>query len=188
MSGAIALAGAVHPSLSPRVDYAVKVFHGEQIKPLIPQFILLHLKVCGDNAEYQPFLEIYAQNNGIACASFDQGRLIGAAIGVPLQCMPERFRQPFVGQLERMYYLGSGVVDQDHRGKSLGERLFEAFEQEVPRQFDIICYCELIRPAPTLEPVNGFLEQRDKTFQGIWKDVGSEKEIPRTMVYWTKQR
>ena len=189
MAGAVSPTGSAQFVPTPRVDYAVRVLHGEQIKPIIPQIIELYLEAFKEDPpyageqtlEYQPLLELYAQNNGIACVSFHEGELIGAITGVPLKRMPERFCKPYEAQLDSMFYLGEEVIHKDHRGKSLGTRLYEAFEQEIPGQFNIICFCELIKPGPFAWILSkGFMSSATRLYRAYGKRSALRKP-PRTL-------
>ncbi len=175
------------------------VFVGAQITPYISQIIDLFLAVFkeppysyeGTYEEYLPFINIYAESpHGIACLLFDGNKLVGAATGAPLAQMPEKFRTPFEGRLDQIYYLGEVVLLPEYRKKSFGMQLYRTFETAIPASFPTLCFCKIDDGSSALNQSlssHGFTQHPDLFFDGVWRNVDDKKESSHKLIYWSKK-
>jgi GNAT superfamily N-acetyltransferase len=156
--------------------------------------------------EYVPFIKGYAQSeHGIGCLLFDDNKLVGVAIGCPLNEICEKtFQKPFIEHnyqnLHQFFYLGELVLLKEYRGKGHGKKLYYTVENEVIKKgFPTIYFCKIIEfDNHPLMPADyysldsfwthlGFQTCQDLQFNGFWKVVGKTEVSTHPMIFWMKQ-
>ena len=197
----VALVSEASPVVSSLLQETTRfaVLRGAQIEPYIRQIVDLHLAVFkelpylydGTVEEYWPVIKLYADSaEGIACLLFDGETLVGAATGAPLNAMPKAYQTPFQGPIGEIFYLGEEVLLGGYRGQHYGAQLYHQFVRAIPGSFKTIAFCRIEESAdPPFNAVlrkHGFVEQKDKVVEFLWRNVGSKEEIPHKMVYWIK--
>lgn len=190
-----------------------KTVHGSDISPYLKQLGELRIQVFREfpylydgSKEYeQEYLRKYADSGeSIAALIFDDGRLVGASTGIPLQDEGDDFKKPFIEQnynLKKIFYCGESILLPDYRGLGIYSHFFSERENHARTigRFDLITFCAVQRDKThplrhdeykPLDPVWGKYGYRKQTKLKAyfpWKDVNKSKETKKEMVFWTKE-
>jgi len=189
---------SVAPLAFANSSHSVVMAKGKEIAPYIGQIIDLHLAVYqeqpfffeGTHEEYAPYIQMFADSEeAVACMAFDQGRMVGAIIGLPMKELPETWSKSYQEATDRVYYLGDATILEKYRRKHLGSDLYRQFEKAIPSGYDTLSFIRLDDPAE--HPFNALLKNRgaielDKAIEYPWRDIRT-KEIPlHKLIYWNK--
>lgn len=192
----------------------MEAFRGTSITPFVKDITDLCIEIYreypylyeGTEEEYLPFIEHYtSSNNGIACLLFDNTKPIGVAIGMSMNEMREKYKQPFINarpleNCNELFYLGEFLLLKDYRGKGFGKQMYLELERLVKENLNLqkICFCKIDEDVHNpLIPADyksldefwrklGFEKCDDATVIVDWRDVSAEKDSPHKLVYWLK--
>lgn len=152
----------------------------------------------------QNYLQTYAKcRDSIVILALDEGRVVGASTGLPLENETEEFKAPFIAKglaPERIFYCGESVLLKSHRGRGIYSHFFngrEGHARELGR-FDTICFCCVqrsenhpLRPGD-YQPLDaiwgrfGYEKHPELFAEYVWKDLDEEQESAKEMVFWLK--
>ncbi len=201
-------------SLFSEENLSIKVFKGDEISPYVKGITDIAIEVYkeypylydGTEEEYLPFIDYYSHSSfGIASLLFDGDRPVGVAIGMPLNEMRDRFKDPLLAarpdeNLEKIYYLGEFLLINEYRGKGYGKKLYKQLENLVKEngEYSKLCFCKIVEwdyhplmPNGYL-PMDGFWIKQgfeicdDITVSVYWDDVGTNENSIHHLVYWMK--
>jgi GNAT superfamily N-acetyltransferase len=192
----------------------LEIFQGESIIPYVKDIADLSVRIYkeypylyeGTEEEYLPFIEHYTQfNEGIACILFDSAKPIGVAIGMPMNEMREKYKDPFVNarpqeSCDEVFYLGEVLLLKAHRGQGLGKKMYLELERKIQENkiMKKVCFCKIdeTKRDPLMpngyKPLDGFWKKlgfhkcEDIRVTVYWCNVNEESESPHEMVYWLK--
>lgn len=157
----------------------------------------------GDLDYERGYMSSYRGNDrAIVVGAFDDGRLIGAATGTPMEDHASDFGAAFDGtgeDLSRIFYCAESVLLPDYRGHGIGHRFFD-FREAHARKLGKAksAFCGVLRPADhparpeTYRPLDAFWRKRGyhplagAVAQFKWKDVGDEAETPKPLQFWIR--
>lgn len=193
-------------------DLEIRTFKGQAIAPYVNDITCLTLIIYreypylyeGTAEEYGPFIQYYADfENSVAAILFDHDKPVGVAIGMPIQDMRDKYKEPLLNfdpslENESLFYLGELLLLKDYRGKGWGKKMYLALEQEAKRQNNKICFCQIEdwpkhpqRPV-FYQPLNefwyklGFEPIKDFSFSVSWRNISESEESSHQMYYWIK--
>ena len=192
---------------------SMRTYRGKSITPFLKDITDLCVTIYkeypylyeGTQEEYFPFIEHYAHSeHGIACLLFDNERLVGVAIGMPLNEMRDKYQAPFTNarpqeNFREIFYLGEFLLVKDYRGRGLGKKIYLEFERSVTNMKKI-CFCKIdetdrkILETENYRPLDGFWEKfgfhkcEDVSVTVNWQNVGELEESPHQLVYWLKSK
>lgn len=189
----------------------IKVLHGSEIAPYIPQLAKLRLCIfCeypylyeGSFACEEEYLSMYSSSkNSLLILLEDNHQMIGAATGLPLAECNTEIQSLFLKHnipTQGIFYFGEILILKAYRNKKMGNALYRQFEKSVKeKRARKIVFYELIReeneekkpadyfPLDNYWKKKGFVKQEDLITYFAWKEVGSTEEIEHPMVLWTK--
>ncbi len=191
----------------------IRTFMGGGIKIYLSSIAKLRLAVFKDYPflckitleEELAYLRRFAQNkDSIAVLVFDGPKIVGAAIGAPLESQEPEFIKLFQDKglnPASYFYFGQSVLLEPYRGRGLGHHFFDMREQHAKhlKRFTRICFVSIVRtsfsPAAPKEhsslvnlwEKSGYIKRTDLTCVQSWKDSTAEKPTPKTLVFWTKE-
>jgi GNAT superfamily N-acetyltransferase len=151
------------------------------------------------------YMRAYAESpDAVLVAAFDGEKVIGASTALPLeQSMPECI-EPFARagyDLKTLFYFGESVLMKPYRGQGIGVRFFaerEAAAKAHPAM-KITAFCGVERSAdhplrpPGYVPLDRFWERRGYTrhpelvARFHWRDIGSDEDTYKPLVFWLKE-
>ncbi|MEJ8472598.1 GNAT family N-acetyltransferase [Roseibium algae] len=189
----------------------IKILKGDELKAALPELAELRIKVFRDwpyiydgNMDYEVgYLSRYADTEGaLIVGAFDEGRLVGAATGEPLEQEVIQFRAPFEDKglsPKEIFYLAESLLEPAYRGQGIGHLFFDEREKHARSLgFANAAFCAVIRPDNhPLKPddytsLDGFWRKRgyEKMAGGIvhfpWQDVGDTSETEKPMQVWIR--
>ncbi len=204
----------VIPLLFAQENTHIKAFRGESITPYIKDITDLSITIYkeypylyeGTEEEYLPFIEHYTHSNyGIACLLFDDAKPIGVAIGMPMNEMREKYKQPFISarpqdNCDEIFYLGEFLLLKAYRGQGFGKQMYLELEHLIKENESLkkICFCKIdesdqnplmpknYRPLDGFWKKLGFGKCDDITVTVYWRNVFEENDSPHKMVYLLK--
>ena len=159
----------------------------------------------GDMAYEKQYLETYSRSpESLFVLVFDEGRVVGASTGVPIDAETDDVKRPFLAQdfdPRRIFYFGESVLLPEYRGRGLGVRFFserEDYARALDR-FTHAAFCAVERPLahprrpPDHTPLDAFWEHRGyhkhprlaTTY--TWKDLDESRASPKPMTFWLKR-
>ncbi len=186
---------------------------GQAIAPYLEDLARLRIAVFreypylyeGSLAYEQRYLTTYAASpESLFVLALEDGRVIGAATGIPMADETAEFKQPFLDQgwePEAIFYFGESVLLPHYRGQGLGVRFFaerEAYARRLGR-FRWCCFCAVERPADhPLRPADyvplnsfwarrGYSHQPDLRTEYRWREIGEATESAKPMSFWLKE-
>ena len=154
------------------------------------------------NAAYEAeYLSLYREAPGaIVVAAMAEGRIVGAATGLPLNAADAAFAGPVsAGGLdpERTFYCAESVLLSPYRGRGIGHAFFDAREdraRDLGMTQAVFCAVERpedhpARPADyrSLEPFwrkRGYRPLAGAAAEFSWKDVGDDTERRHRLNFW----
>jgi GNAT superfamily N-acetyltransferase len=158
------------------------------------------------SVEYeQTYLEGYASAaRGVCVLALDDGVVVGASTGLPLEEADEAFQAPFQEagiDLRSVFYFGESVLEKSHRGQGIGHRFFDEREAHAAELgFPITTFCAVERPDDhPLKPVDyrsneafwtkrGYLLRPDLKARLSWQQVDSPDEVSNLLAFRTRAR
>ncbi|WP_236199335.1 GNAT family acetyltransferase [Pseudomonas pseudonitroreducens] len=190
-----------------------RLLSGEAIRPFIDDLARLRITVFKEypylydgSPEYEAgYLDSHVRSAWSLCVLLlDEGRVVGASTGLPLQDEAEALQRPFLQQgwnPERIFYFGESVVLPEYRSTVLDLRFFEERERFTRdlKRFDWCAFCALQRsPGHPAKPAGyrthdafwlqrGFTPQPGLRAEYRWRDQGESSETAKSMVFWLKQ-
>lgn len=193
-------------------DITIKLLSGAAIAPYIPELARLRIEVFRDfpylydgSLEYEEhYLQTYVDApNSLAVLAYDGDRAVGVSTGLPMQDETEEFQRPFVAagyDPARIFYCAESVLLKSHRGKGIYKHFFDGREGHARRlgRFDWCTFCCVQRPEDhPLRPVDyapldpvwrkfGYVRHPELVTHYHWKDVDSQEETDKPMVFWLK--
>lgn len=192
-------------------SFEFKTYYRNSIEPHVKAINDLALTVyrehpynyAGTEEEYLPFIQYYC-HSGIATALFEDGKLIGIAIGMPLSEMRDKYRLPFIQARPQtddstVYYLGEFLLLKEYRKQGFGKGMYFAFEDSVRNMglFSEICFCKIdernIKGSNDYQPLDGFWKRlgfevcHDVSCTVYWQNSGDLEESEHHLVYFNKQ-
>ncbi len=186
--------------------------NGEELQAALPELARLRLTVFrawpylydGSLAYEAEYLTAYVRSAGaIVVGVRDDGRLVGAATGAPMEDHADEFAAPFAERdvdLREIFYCGESVLLPDYRGQGIGHAFFDAREEHarrLGRRWS--CFCAVVRPddhplKPADDrPLDAFWEKRGyRKMPGMlawfdWKDVDQPDETRKPMQFWIRE-
>lgn len=157
----------------------------------------------GDFAYEQQYLATYAQSpRSLFVLAEADGRVVGAATGVPLADEEPAFQAPFIQAglaVEDVFYFGESVLLPVYRGEGLGHRFFDAREAYA-RQLGahVTAFCAVQRPEThPRRPVGyrpldafwrgrGYVPRPDMLADYSWRDLDEDASSPKPMMFWLR--
>lgn len=192
---------------------SIKTVTGPALKPYIINLARLRIEVFREfpylydgSLDYETsHLNTYLQSDrSIAVLVFDDGSLVGASTGLPMEDEKEVFKQPFLEKgydLANIFYCGESILKKEYRGRGIYSWFFEERESHAKRLggFQWISFCAVQRPADhplrpdeyqPLDPIwqkYGYNKHPELTTTHRWQDIDKESESDKTMVFWMKE-
>jgi GNAT superfamily N-acetyltransferase len=149
------------------------------------------------------YLTTYRESeNAILVGAFDNGRLVGASTGTPMEEHGDEFGAAFASTgipLTDIFYCAESVLLPDYRGRGLGHAFFdtrEAHARALGRTHS--AFCRVVRPEDhplhpaDYRPLDGFWRKRGYApLEGAvaeysWKDIGEAEESVKPMQFWIR--
>jgi GNAT superfamily N-acetyltransferase len=157
----------------------------------------------GDVGYERDYLKKYAASPGsVFVLAMDQGRIVGAATGLPLSDADAEFRAAFTDQgldPARVFYFGESVLLPAWRGQGLGHAFFDGRERHAAALgYAVTVFCAVVRPTDhparpaVYRPLDGFWQSRGyQPMPGVtarygWRDVGELAETGKVMQFWQR--
>jgi len=148
----------------------------------------------------QSYLESYAAaRSGVCVLAIDDGVVVGASTGLPLEEADEAFRRPFAEagiDKRSVFYFGESVLEKSHRGRGIGHRFFDEREAHAAELgFGITTFCAVERPDDhPLKPAGyrsnnafwtrrGYVLRPDLRSRLSWKQVDSPEEVSNVLAF-----
>lgn len=156
----------------------------------------------GDEAYEREYLKAYTAPGAVVVAAMDEGRMVGAATGAPMEHHAGDFAAAFAGRPERLediFYCAESVLLPEYRGHGLGHAFFDGREAQgraLGRRFS--AFCSVIRPADhparpmDYRPLDGFWRKRGyDPLPGViasfhWRDLGDAEQTTKQLQFWMK--
>ncbi len=157
------------------------------------------------NVDYERrYLKTYRDSpNAILVGAFDDGRLIGASTGTPMEEHGDEFGAAFAGTglaLEDIFYCAESVLLPEYRGKGLGHAFFDAREAHARKLGRThAAFCRVVRPEDhplhpaEYRPLDAFWRKRGyapldgAVAEYSWKDIGEAEETAKPMQFWIRK-
>lgn len=192
------------PFLSAKEGIHLETFKGNAISPYIQDITDLSLTIYreypylyeGTEEEYMPFIEYYSYSqNGIACILFDNDKPIGVAIGMPMNEMREKYKQPLLNyytetDFDSLFYLGEFLLLKEYRGQGFSKQMYLELEQQVRKTgfSSKIFFCEIdnYRSLDKFWSKLGFKLCGNLSFTVYWRNVSELEDSPHNMIYLMK--
>lgn len=189
----------------------VRSFVGADAASYFPALARLRISVFREwpylydgSLEYEErYLQSYTGPDALLVLALEGDRVVGASTGLPLTAHPEvalPILQHAGLSLGEVFYFGESVLEQEYRGRGIGHRFFDEREQFArERGFRWAAFCAVVRPEqhpsrPTgyvphdaFWTKRGFVSHPELVAHFSWKDVDSETETEKPMVFWLKQ-
>ncbi len=191
---------------------AVRSLAGAEIDAVLDDVARLRITVFrewpylydGDPGYERRYLAAYRESAGaIVVGAFDDGRLVGAATGTPMEDHGKEFGAAFAEtglDLRDIFYCAESVLLPDYRGRGIGHAFFDAREDQaraLGRRY--AAFCRVVRsdtdprhPAG-YRPLDNFWWKRGyRPRAGVmadyaWKDVGELQETAKPMQFWLRE-
>lgn len=158
----------------------------------------------GDLDYERRYLRTYRDSaNAILVGAFDDGRLVGASTGTPMEEHGDEFGAAFAGTglpLTDIFYYAESVLLPEYRGRGLGHAFFdirEAHARRLGRSHS--AFCRVVRPEDhplrpaEYRPLDTFWRKRGYApIDGVvaeysWKDIGEAAESAKPMQFWMRK-
>lgn len=193
------------------MDISIEDIPKSEFAAVLPDLASLRISVFreypylydGDIEYEKNYLEQYVESpEAYIVGAFDNGKLVGAATGAPLEDSADAFSAPFRRHgfaLKQVFYFGESVLDKPYRGRGIGHAFFdrrEAYARSLNRQY--ASFCAVMRPPnhplkpPGYTPLDPFWLKRgyqpvnELTTQFSWKDVDEGSETEKKMQFWLR--
>jgi GNAT superfamily N-acetyltransferase len=194
------------------MSLSVAVLEGAALEAALDDVARLRIAVfrdwpylyAGDAAYERRYLEVYRQSPAaVLVGAFDDGRLVGAATGTPMEDHAAEFAAAFAGAgpaLDQVFYCAESVLLPEYRGRGVGHRFFdlrEAHARALGRRH--AAFCAVMRPADHparpegYRPLDAFWRKRGyrplpgAVAQFSWRDLGEDRETAKPMQVWLRE-
>ncbi len=153
-----------------------------------------------ENSDYLE--ERYVQQPGsVICLAYIEGKIVGAAMGVPLNCAPNYYQAAFPAQERRpdTFYLGEMVVLPEYRYKKIATQLYQHLLESISGSYRALCFATVVRSEndrllhfkprgyTSLDLAElGFEKRDDLHTTAKWKVIGETEESEHPMIFWWK--
>ncbi len=190
----------------------IQSFTGKTLNQYIPDIAALRMKIFreypylyeGSLKYEEEYLRAYIEaRNAIVVIAFDNGRIIGASTGMPMEHETDNVKQPWSDKgcaLQEIFYFGESVLLPEYRGRGIGVRFFHQREDWALslNRFRILTFCAVVRAEDhPLRPNNyipldvfwnnrGFNKTEDLVCLMKWQDIDQDKETEKQMHFWLK--
>lgn len=187
-----------------------QVLTGPALQDALPDLARLRIAVFrdwpylydGDLTYEQDYLRSYQALGAVVVAAMDDGRVVGAATGMPMRDHADGFAAAFAGRsepLDQIFYCAESVLLAPYRGRGLGHAFFDAREDHARRLgLRFSAFCSVIRPSDhparpdDYRPLDAFWRGRGYApLPGVvarfrWKDMGEGTKSEKPLQFWMK--
>ncbi len=143
---------------------------------------------------WDSYIQTYVDTpQSLVCLALDEEKIIGVAIGTPLENATEKYKMGFAARLEdlnSLFYLGEFALKPEYRHHGVGKTMYDAFERSVieRKQFSAICIWQLENTSSsTFWHRRGFELQPEIRFDELWRHAPGTEKIAHPMVCWKKE-
>jgi len=157
----------------------------------------------GDLEYEQRYLEPYIESpNAVLVGAFDQGKLVGAATGMPLTEHADDFAAAFEQtdiDVRQAFYCAESVLLPPYRGLGIGHRFFDLREDAARQQgHSLNTFCAVVRPPDhparpanyrPLDPfwrARGYRPLKNVVAHFQWQDIGEPLETHKSLQFWAR--
>lgn len=157
----------------------------------------------GDLRYEHRYLEPFVSSpNAVLIGAFDQGKLVGAATGMPLVEHADNFAAAFQHtdiDASQVFYCAESVLLRPYRGLGVGHRFFDLRETVARQQGKrLSAFCAVNRPSdhpaqpPDYRPLDPFWRARGyRPLKNVvahfeWKDIGERCETGKPLQFWAR--
>lgn len=190
----------------------IKHVIGPELAPYIEDLARLRINVFrdfpylydGTIAYEERYLNTYLQSpDSVVILALDGEKVVGASTGLPMADETPDFQAPFLQSsfdVNRIFYCGESVLLKDYRGRGIYKEFFSGREDHaLALRFTYCTFCAVERPEDhPLRPADyapldeiwrrfGYERHDDIRTQYRWKDIDSEAETEKPMVFWMKR-
>jgi GNAT superfamily N-acetyltransferase len=154
----------------------------------------------GSEKSERKYLESYAASPRSVCVlALEDGEVVGASTGLPLEESDEAFRRPFEAagiEVSSVFYFGESVLDRAHRGQGIGHRFFDEREAHAADLgFTITAFCAVERSEDhPMKPADyrsndafwskrGYVLRPDLKARLSWQQVDSPDEVENVLAF-----
>lgn len=186
-------------------------FTGNAVRPYLDDVARLRMTVFGDwpylydgDLDYErEYLAAYAASpRSVFALAMDNGRIVGAATGIPLAEDAPAFQQPFRERgidVAGVFYFGESVLLHEYRGRGIGRSFFdhrEAHARELDG-FALTAFAAVDRDAddPRRPPGHrgneafwerrGYARQPGMTMRLAWNER-ERGQTDHALTFWTR--
>ena len=147
----------------------------------------------------RPYLDSDAS---IVVGAFEDGHLVGAATGAPMEDHAEDFARPLTAlalPLTDIFYFAESVLLPGYRGQGIGHRFFdlrEAHARERGRRHAVFCAVDRpadhparpqgYRPLDTFWTRRGYAPVEGAIARFAWRDIGEPRETRKPLRIWMR--
>ncbi|MGR3501265.1 N-acetyltransferase family protein [Pseudaestuariivita sp.] len=189
-----------------------RVLTGPAVRAVLPDVARLRIAVFrdwpylydGDAAYEERYLEDYATSDGAVIAlATDEGRIVGAATGMPLRHHADEFAAALQGShltLDDTFYCAESVLLPQYRGQGVGHAFFDAREAQA-RSLGLThaTFCSVVRePSDPRRPADykpldpfwrkrGYAPVEGAVASFSWTEIGGEAETSHDLQFWAKR-
>lgn len=189
----------------------IQCLEGRAASPYLDDVARLRISVFRDwpylyegSFEYeQRYLQSYLTDEALIVLALDGDTVVGASTAVPLLAHADAVGPALVGAgLARpdVFYFGESVLLPAYRRHGIGHRFFDEREAfAAKRGYSVLTFAAVERPVDhparprdyvphdAFWNKRGFQRRADLVAAFSWKDVGSETETEKPMVFWVKE-
>jgi len=157
----------------------------------------------GDLQYEHSYLEPFAKSpNAVLVGAFDQGKLVGAATGMPLLEHADDFASAFAQtdiDVSQVFYCAESVLLPRYRGQGIGHRFFDLREATARLQgHSQSAFCAVVRPSDHparpagYRPLDSFWRARGyQPLKNVvahfgWKDIGDCVDTRKPLQFWAR--
>lgn len=158
----------------------------------------------GTTAYEEQYLQTYLDcPESVVILALDQGQVIGASTGLPLEFETPEFKQPFISAglaPASIFYCGESVLLPAYRGRGVYREFFSGRESHARAlgRFDRMVLCAVERAIdhprrpPDYQPLDaiwqrfGYAKRADLVTSFDWQDLDESAASPKRMVFWEK--
>ena len=184
----------------------------DQLKTELPDLARLRITVFrewpylydGDMKYEERYLASYVRSSdAIIVGVHDEGRLVGASTGAPMEDHADSFAAPFAERdydLREIFYCGESMLLPEYRGRGIGHTFFDLREEQgrrLGRRWS--CFCAVVRPddhplkPADYRPLDAFWQKRGyRKMPGViaefpWKDIDTADETVKPLQFWIRE-
>lgn len=193
------------------MDIKLRTLIGRDIAPHISELAKLRITIFreypylyeGDPTYEQKYLTRYTNcQHAMVILALDGETPIGMSSCLPL-AEEEEFKDPFVIEgidTKQVFYFGESILLPLYRGQGLGKKFFELREAHAKSvlkgnlKYTAFCAVNREEKAPSdyrspefLWKKYGYVKRPDLIATYHWKDLGDQKETPKTLTFWLKE-